>query len=125
MMRDTVFLRGLEVRTVIGVEDWERREPQTVVIDFDVACDASRAAARDDVRDAVNYRTLAKEALAFAAKSRYRLVETFAERLADRLVRRHRLAWIRLRVAKPGAVRFSREVGIVIERGTRGGPGDP
>jgi len=119
MDRDTVFLRGLEVRTVIGVEEWERREAQTVVIDFDASCDASKAAARDDVRDAVNYRSLAKESLAFAAKARFRLVETFAVRLADRLIRRHRLAWIRLRVAKPGAVRFSREVGVEIERGTR------
>ncbi len=117
--RDTVFLRGLEVRTVIGVDDWERREPQTLHLDVEVACDAARAAASDDLGDAVNYRTIAKEALRFAARSRFRLVETFAERMARRLRRACRLPWIRLRVSKPGAVRFSRDVGVEIERGER------
>ncbi len=117
---DTVFVRGLRVRTLIGVEPRERRALQTVVIDLDVACDAAAAARRDDVRDAVNYRTLAKAALAFGARSRFALVETFAERLAALLLEGgHGVSWLRLRVSKPGAVRFSREVGVEIERGRR------
>jgi dihydroneopterin aldolase len=118
-LADTIFVRGLEARIVLGVDEPERRERQTVVIDFDVACDARAAAATDDVADAVNYRTLAKAALAFLEGSGFRLVETLAERLAEHLVTTQGVRWIRLRVAKPGAVRFSREVGVEIERGSR------
>jgi dihydroneopterin aldolase len=118
-MRDTIFLRGLEVRAIVGVEPWEREEPQTVRIDLDLACDAAKAAATDDVRDAENYRTVAKAALAFASASRYRLVETLAERLAAHLMATCGLPWVRLRVSKPGAVRFSQDVGVEIERGRR------
>ena len=118
--RDTVFVRGLEVRTVLGVDAWEREEPQTVVLDIEIACDADRAAASDDVSDAVNYRTIAKAALSFATESRFRLVETLAVRLADHLRKSCGVTWVRLRATKPGAVRFSREAGVEIERGTRG-----
>lgn len=118
-LADTVFVRGLEARIVLGVDEPERRERQTVSIDMDLACDAHAAAARDDVADALNYRTVAKAALAFLEKSEYRLVETLAERLAEHLMKTQGVRWIRLRVAKPGAVRFSREVGVEIERGTR------
>jgi dihydroneopterin aldolase len=117
--RDRVFVEGLEVRAVIGVDDWERTGSQTVVVDVETVCDAARAAADDDVADAVNYRSLAKEVLAFAAASRFRLVETFAERLAARLRSAHGLPWVRIRVSKPGAVRFSRSAGVEIERGRR------
>ena len=118
--RDTLFVRGLEVRTVLGVEAWEREEPQTVVLDIELASDAARAAASDDVADAVNYRTVAKAALAFATESRFRLVETLAERLAAHLLATCGVSWLRLRISKPGAVRFSREAGVEIERGSRG-----
>ncbi len=117
MAADRIFLHGLEVRTVIGVEAWERKDEQTVVIDFQLATDVRKAAARDDVRDALNYRTVAKAALAFGAKHQFRLVETFAERLAAHLMKTCRVRWIRLRVSKPGAIRFSRTVGVEIERG--------
>ncbi len=117
MATDRIILEGLEVRTVIGVEAWERRDEQTVVIDFELATDVRKAAARDDVRDALNYRTVAKAALAFGSRHKFRLVETFAERLAAHLMKVCRVPWIRLKVSKPGAIRFSRSVGIEIERG--------
>ena len=69
------------------------------------------------MRDALNYRTVAKAALAFGEANRFRLVETFAERLAGHLIASCHVGWLRLRVAKPGAIRFSRTVGIEIERG--------
>ena len=118
--RDTLFVRGLEIRTVLGVDDWEREEPQTVVLDLDLACDASKAAAHDDVADALNYRTVAKAAIAFVGASRFHLVETLAERTAEHILSTCGVSWIRLRVSKPGAIRFSREAGVEIERGARG-----
>jgi dihydroneopterin aldolase len=121
-VRDTLFLRDLEARAIIGVNDWERVEPQTVLIDLEMACDAALAAAGDDLERSINYRSVAKAILAHVEASRCLLVETLAEQLAGLVRERFGAAWVRLRVRKPGAVRFCREVGVEIERGRREGP---
>ena len=120
-MRDTVFVRDLEARAIIGINDWEREKRQTLMIDLDLACDAASAAHEDDIAKAVNYRSVAKAVLAHVESSSYFLVETLAERIAEILQRDFGAPWVRVRVRKPGAVRFSSEVGVEIERGARDG----
>lgn len=113
---DEVFIRGLEARTIIGLEDWERSALQTVRIDVDLGCDIRAAAAAEDVSKTVNYRSVAKMILKHVEESEYLLVETMAERLAQMVLEGFDVAWVRLRIAKPGAVRFSEEVGVDIRR---------
>jgi dihydroneopterin aldolase len=117
--RDVIFIRGLEARAILGVNDWERVEAQEVVLDLELACDAAVAAEEDDLERAVNYRTVAKAVLAHVEASSYFLIETLAERVAELVLRDFDVPWTRVRVTKPGAVRFSREVGVEIERGSR------
>jgi dihydroneopterin aldolase len=118
-MRDTVFVRRLEAQAIIGINDWERRERQTVLVDLDMACDVAAAAADDDIEKAVNYRSVSKAVLQHLEESRHFLVETLAERIAEIVRKDFGVSWVRVRVSKPGAVRFSREVGVEIERGSR------
>lgn len=113
---DKIFLRGLEVDAVIGIWDWERQIKQTVRIDLELATDVRRAAAADSIDAASDYKAIAKRLIAFVEESRYQLVETLAEALAELLVRELSISWVRLSVAKPGAIEGSKEVGIVIER---------
>lgn len=119
-MRDTVFVRGLEGRAILGVNEWERHERQIVRVDLDLATDAVRAAAQDDITLAVNYRSVSKAVLELVEGSSFFLVETLAERIAQLVRERFGIAWVRVRVSKPGAVRFSTEVGVEVERGSRG-----
>lgn len=119
-MKDTLFLRGLQARAVIGVEDGEQTEPQTLRIDVEMACDASAAAAGDDLEKTVDYRGVAKAILATVEANPCRLIETLAVRLADMIRRDHGVSWVRLRIEKPGAVRLTESVGIEVERGERG-----
>jgi dihydroneopterin aldolase len=116
---DRLFLRGLTVECVIGFIDWERRVKQTVVLDLEIPVDCRAAAARDRVADTLDYKKLAKRIIAFVAASEFHLVETLAERTAQMILEEFGLAWVRLSVNKPGAIRDSRDVGVVIER-TRG-----
>ena len=60
---DRILLEGLTAECIIGFIDWERRVPQTVVIDLEVPCDCARAAASDDVADTVDYKKIAKRVL--------------------------------------------------------------
>jgi dihydroneopterin aldolase len=113
---DHIFLRGLECQCIIGFIDWERRVPQTVVIDVEMPCDCARAAHSDAVADTIDYKSVAKRVLAWVGESQFQLIETLAHRLALLLLEEFSLAWIRVRVNKPGAIRHSRDVGVAIER---------
>jgi dihydroneopterin aldolase len=113
---DIIFLHDLRVDTIIGIWDWERRIRQTVVIDIDMAADIRRAAQTDSVDDTLNYKLVAKRVLQFVAESEFELVETLAERIAAIVIDEFDVPWIRIRVAKPGAIRGARDVGVLIER---------
>ena len=113
---DRVFLRGLTAECIIGFIDWERRVRQTVVIDLELPVDCRRAAITDEVADTVDYKKVAKRVLAFIEVSEFKLVETLAQRLALLLLEEFGLEWVRLQVNKPGAIRNSRDVGVIIER---------
>ncbi len=115
-LNDRIYLRGLEVECIIGFIDWERRVQQLVVIDFEIPVDCERAAARDEVQDTVDYKQVAKRIIAFTSASSFHLVETLAHRLALDILGAFDLAWIRLTIDKPGAIRGSKHVGVTIER---------
>ncbi|OGT83521.1 MAG: dihydroneopterin aldolase [Gammaproteobacteria bacterium RIFCSPLOWO2_02_FULL_61_13] len=116
---DIIYLHDLRIETVIGVNDWERRIKQTVVLDVEMGTDTRRAAAADRIDDTVDYKAVAKRLVAFVAGSNFFLVETLAERVADILNNEFKVPWCRVRLNKQGAVRYVRDVGVIIERGTR------
>ena len=113
---DRIFLRELKVEAVIGIWEWEQRIRQTVSIDLEMATDARAAAASDSVESTLNYRDVAKRVRDFVADSRFKLVESLAESLARLIVEEFSVAWVKVSVAKPGAIRGARDVGVVIER---------
>jgi dihydroneopterin aldolase len=115
-MSDTIFLEGLELQTIIGIQDWERETKQTVRIDLELPVDARAAAARDEIDATVNYKSVAKRIIAYAEETRFQLVETLAERIAEILLEEFGFAWARVAVSKPGAIRGARNVGVRIER---------
>ena len=116
---DIVYIRELRIETVIGIYEWERRIRQSVVLDLEMAADIARAAATDNIADALNYKAVAKRVIAFVEASQFQLVETLAERVAEIVLEEFGVAWLRLRVNKEGALRGARDVGVVIERGQR------
>jgi dihydroneopterin aldolase len=113
---DRIFLRGLKVECIIGFIEWERRVPQTVVIDLELPVDCAHAARSDDVADTLDYKKVAKRIIAFVAESQFKLVETLAERIAGLILGEFAVPWVRVSVNKPGAIRGSRDVGVAIER---------
>jgi dihydroneopterin aldolase len=113
---DIIFLHGLTVECTIGFIDWERLVKQTVVLDLELPVDCRNAALRDEVEDTLDYKKVAKRVIAFVEASEFKLVETLAHRLALLVLEEFGIAWIRLSVNKPGAIRGSRDVGVSIER---------
>jgi dihydroneopterin aldolase len=115
---DRIFLRDLRIETVIGIFEWERRIRQTVSLDVELATDVRRAAHDDSIDSALNYKQIAKRLVAFVAESKFQLVESLAEAVAGIVVKEFSVAWVRVSVAKPGAIEGSRAVGVTIERTT-------
>lgn len=115
---DKIFLDELKIDTIIGIWDWERKIRQTVIIDLEMSADIARAAATDSVEDTLNYKSVAKRVQQFVGDSSFQLVETLAERIAGIIRDEFGVAWVKVRVHKPGAIRGSKDVGIEIERGS-------
>lgn len=113
---DRIFLEGLTTETIIGIFDWEREIRQTVAVDLEISTDISRAAATDSIHDTLNYKRVAKRVLAFVQESRFKLIETLAERVAALILEEFAVTWVRVTLHKPGAIRHSRDVGVIIER---------
>jgi dihydroneopterin aldolase len=116
---DKVFIEALEVECVIGIYDWERKIRQPIVLDLEMAFDNRKPAASDRIEDTLNYKAVSKRLIAFVEESSFQLVETLAERCAEIVRVEFGVSWLRLKLSKPGAVRGSKAVGVVIERGAK------
>ena len=116
MSGDRIVIRDLRLRGILGINDWERREKQDIVVALDVYLDLAAAGRSDDVEDTLNYRTLTKKILARVEESSYYLVESLATEIARIAVVEMGAERVKVRVEKPGALRFARSVGVEIER---------
>ena len=113
---DQVFINDLIARGIIGVNEWEREKPQEISINIVLFADLHKAGSSDNIQDSVNYRTVAKMVLAHAETAQRQTVEALATDIARLCLEQPGVQQVRVRVEKPGAVRFSRTVGIEIER---------
>ena len=113
---DKIFLTSLSTEAVIGIFDWERKVRQRIEVDLEMSLDLAAAANTDSIDDTLNYKAVAKRVLAFVEKSQFQLVETLAERIASLVLAEFPVAAVRVTVHKPGAIRNSRDVGVIIER---------
>ncbi|MGJ8688245.1 MAG: dihydroneopterin aldolase [Gammaproteobacteria bacterium] len=116
---DIVYISELRIETIIGIYDWERTQKQTVSLDIEMATDIAAAAATENIENTLNYKSIAKRVSSFIEQSEFLLIETMAEETAQLILQEFAVPWLRLRVGKPGAVTGSRDVGVIIERGTK------
>lgn len=116
---DIVYIRDLRIETIIGIFDWERKVRQTISIDLEMATDIRKAAETDDIQYALNYKDVSKRLIGLIEDSEFELVETMAETAAKIVREEFNVAWLKMRLSKPGAIRGARDVGLIIERGEK------
>jgi dihydroneopterin aldolase len=119
---DKIFLNRLNIDAVIGIWEWERSFKQTVRIDLEIGTDARAVAVTDSIEGALDYRDVAKRLIAFVGSSAFFMVETLAESVAKIIITEFEVPWVKVSVGKPGAVRGSENVGIIIERTSKDYP---
>ena len=115
-MSDRIFISDLLVRGIVGINDDERRERQDVLVNLVLWVDTRAAADSDDIGAAVNYRSVAKRIIEHVEGGAPLLVERLAAEIARLVLEGFAVERVRVRVEKPGALRFARSVGVEIER---------
>ena len=113
---DKIIISDLVARGILGVNDWEREKPQEIRINLVLFGDISKTARSDDISDGINYSTVARKVVAHAESAQRFTVEALAADLARLCLKEPGVQKVRVRVEKPGAVRFSSSVGVEIER---------
>ena len=113
---DKIIIKNLLVRGIIGVNDWERKRPQDILINITLFTDTRRAAETDDITDCVNYSTISKKVQEHAESAEKLTVEALANELVKLCLEERNVQKVVMRVEKPGAVRFAESVGVEIER---------
>jgi len=113
---DKVIIKDLLARGIIGVNDWERKRAQDILINITMFTDTRRAGESDDLEDCVNYSTISKKMLAHAERVNRLTVEALANDLAKICLEEQSVQRVIVSVEKPGAVRFAKSVGVEIER---------
>ena len=113
---DKVIIRNLLARGPIGISETERLAPQDILINAELYTDTKKAAETDSIEDCVNYSTIAKEIFKLAAENKRKTVEAFAQDIADQCLSNVFVSKVVIRVEKTSAVRFTKSVGVEIER---------
>lgn len=113
---DKVIIKNLLARGIIGVNDWERKRAQNILINITMFTDTHRPGITDDLEDCINYSTMSKKILAHAESVNRLTVEALANDLAKICLEENGVQRVVVCVEKPGAVRFAESVGVEIER---------
>ncbi len=120
-MTDRIEIKDLLLRTIIGINTDERHERQDVLINLTLHTDTRTAGRSDELRDTLDYRALTKRVIALVEGSRFYLIERLAAAVADLCLENDRVERVTVTVEKPGALRFTRSVGVTIGRGRSDG----
>ncbi|MHB9027862.1 MAG: dihydroneopterin aldolase [Candidatus Latescibacterota bacterium] len=117
---DRILIDDLLLRCIIGVDEDERREKQDVLISLCIYTNLKPAAMSDTLEHAVDYRALKIKIIRLVEESRFHLLEALSESIAAVCLENPLVRRVRVRVDKPHALRFARNVGVEIIR-SRGG----
>jgi 7,8-dihydroneopterin aldolase/epimerase/oxygenase len=116
---DIIFLQEVKVETRLGVPEWERMLPQTIVLDIELAMPHSRACQSDAIADTIDYGRIVAGIRKTLAENSFQLVEALAEHVGQLILTEFGTPWVRIRVGKPGIMPGVKQLGVVIERGKR------
>jgi dihydroneopterin aldolase len=113
---NAIFIHDLRVETRIGIYDWEQQRAQTLRLDVELGLPSDAVFRTGDFADALDYAAVVKRLQAFAADHPHQLLERFADAIARLVLAEFHAPWVKVRVAKLGAIRGVREIGVSIER---------
>ncbi|SFE13766.1 dihydroneopterin aldolase [Nitrosomonas sp. Nm166] len=113
---DIIFLHDFKAKTLIGIYPWERKVPQTIQVDLEIALPSSNACKSDRIEDALDYALVTKRISEILAEKHFSLLEALAEHIAQTILKEFKSPWVKVSVAKLGIIRGVKKLGVCIER---------
>ncbi len=112
-----IRIKDLRLRTIVGVYEWEQKQPQEVVVNVELEFDGDQAARTDDLADSVDYKALKRRLLDEVQYCRYKLLEKLARHVLDIVLDDEKVLRATVEVDKPHALRFAESVSVVCSGG--------
>jgi dihydroneopterin aldolase len=117
---DIIAIHDFRVETQIGFHEWERRLPQMIQLDLELAIPGSHGTPRTDrLRDTIDYGAVVARVRESLATTHFILLERLSEHIADLLRNEFHAPWVRVSASKIGILKGVRRVSVTIERGAR------
>ena len=116
---DIIFLQEVKVETRLGVPEWERLLPQTIVLDIELAMPHSQSCQTDAIEDTIDYGQIVARIRQTLTENSFKLVEALAEHVCQLILSEFGTPWVKIRVGKPGILPGVRQLGVEIARGKR------
>jgi FolB domain-containing protein len=113
---DRIYIRDLQLRCIVGLNDWEREKRQDVLINVVMHADLSRAGSTDSIEDSVDYKDIKHRIISLVESSEFYLIERLAQAIADLALEDPMVKRVDVTLDKPGALRFARSVAVEISR---------
>ncbi len=113
---DTIFISEIKAEVKLGVPDWERMLPQTVLLDIEIDMPHSRSCETDDIQDTIDYGQVVVQVRESLATHTFRLVEALAEHVCQLILSNYDTPRVKIKVAKPGIIAGVKQLGVMIER---------
>jgi dihydroneopterin aldolase len=116
---NTIFIQDLQVETRIGVYEWEQHLPQPLLLNLELELPSAKAFASDRFADALDYAAVVQRVQQLAADHPHKLLERFAEAIAEILRGEFGAPWVKVSVAKLAPIAGVKQIGVAVERGKR------
>ena len=116
MAEDRILIKNLLVRGIVGVNEWERNKKQDILVNVVLFADLETASQTDDLSHSVDYKSVSKEIIHLVETKQRFTVEALAADVMQVCLGKRGVKRARVRVEKPGALRFAASVGVEIER---------
>jgi dihydroneopterin aldolase len=119
MTAPLIFIEEMKVETIIGVSDWERALPQTLIIDLEMALPQMTSATSDLISDTIDYASVSERIKSITSNHRFKLLEPLAHLIIETLEKEFKAPWIKLKISKPHILTETKAVGVILEKGIR------
>ena len=107
-----IKIENLRLRTIVGIFDWEKEKKQDITINIEMDFDGRNAAISDNIDDTIDYKSLNKRIISFVEEGNFNLLEKISSDIADIIMEDSRVISAKVKVDKPGALRFADSVSV-------------
>ena len=116
---DRILIRELVVEGILGVHEYEREQPRTIVIDLDLYLDLTEVGLRDELAAGLDYEDVVETISEHVAGLNRFTLEAVATDVAELALGFPGVKKVRVLVQKPNALEECRSVGVEIERSAK------